>query len=120
MKRSMPKYKVYLDDIIVAIEKIEEYSKRVPSYREFSKNNIVIDAVIRNLEIIGEAVKNLPYELKRKHHYIEWKKIAGLRDILIHAYFGVDIKIVWDVIVNKLPELKESVRKILKELAEAQ
>lgn len=118
MKHSTPKYKVYLDDIIISIEKIEEYSKKVPSYRDFSKNNLVIDAVIRNLEIIGEAVKNLPYELKRKHHYIEWKKIAGFRDILIHAYFGVDIKIVWDVIVNKLPELKESVKTIIKELAQ--
>ena len=107
----MPKYEVYLDDILEAIAKIEEYTKSL-SYRDFSTNSLITDAVIRNLEIIGEAVKLLPAEIKKDYPEIEWKKIAGLRDILIHAYFGIDLKIVWDVIINKLPELKVSVRKI--------
>ena len=69
--------------------------------------------MIRNLEIIGEAVKQLPADIKRKYHKIEWKKIAGLRDILIHAYFGVDIEILWDIIKTKLPELKKETHNIL-------
>ena len=112
----MQKYKVYLDDILQSIEKIERYIQNIPSYRDFSADTLTTDAVIRNLEIIGEAVKNLPVEIKRKYPNVVWKKIAGLRDILIHAYFGVDLKIVWDVVINKIPELKESVSKIAKEL----
>jgi len=112
----MQRYKVYLDDILQSIEKIERYIQNISSYRDFSANTLTTDAVIRNLEIIGEAVKNLPVEIKRKYPNVGWKKIAGLRDILIHAYFGVDLKIVWDVVINKIPELKESVRKIVKQV----
>jgi uncharacterized protein with HEPN domain len=73
------------------------------------------DAVVRNLEVIGEAAKKLPAETKRSHPEIEWKKIAGLRDILIHDYFGIDMDIVWDVVQNKLPPLADQVRLILEE-----
>jgi uncharacterized protein with HEPN domain len=62
--------------------------------------------VVRNLEIIGEAVKHLPKDVQKGYPHVEWKKIAGLRDILIHAYFGIDHDIVWDVVTNKIPELK--------------
>ena len=108
-------YRVYLDDIIESIDRIEKYTKGI-SYEEFSSGSIYIDAVARNLEIIGEAVKSLPSEMKQKHPEIEWKKIAGLRDILIHEYFGIDSRIIWDIIANKLPDLKNSVKKILLEL----
>ncbi|HEC86588.1 MAG TPA: DUF86 domain-containing protein, partial [Thermoplasmatales archaeon] len=64
------------------------------------------DGVIRNLEIIGEAVKNLPDDIKKDYPEVEWRKIAGLRDILIHAYFGVDLEVIWDIVKNKVPELK--------------
>jgi len=111
----MPKdYRVYLEDIKVAISKIEKYTKNL-TFTEFRKNDIVIDAVVRNLEIIGEATKKIPNEAKQKATSIEWKKIAGLRDILIHEYFGVDLEIVWDIIKNKLPELNKKVNQILKE-----
>jgi len=110
----MQKSKVYLDDILDATEKIERYAKKVSSYKDFAENTLVADAITRNLEIIGEAVKNLPIELKRKYRDVEWKKISGLRDLLIHAYFGVDLKIIWDVVINKIPELKVSVKKIAK------
>lgn len=110
----MPKdYKIYLDDILDSIEKIESYTKNI-SCKEFSKNNLVIDGVIRNLEIIGEAVKKLPLEIKRKYPDVEWKKIAGLRDILIHEYFGINLEIVWDIVVNKIPELRVSIEIIRK------
>lgn len=80
-------------------------------FRNFSANGLVHDAVIRKLEIIGEAVKKVPENVKSKHSDIEWRKIAGLRDILIHEYFGVDIDILWDIINNKRPELKEKILK---------
>ncbi len=105
-------YKVYLDDILEAIGKIENYTKNI-SFSEFSGSDIVVDAVARNLEIIGEAVKNLPNNLKIKYPNIEWKKIAGLRDMLIHEYSGIDLKILWDVVQNKLSILKKSISKII-------
>src|SRR3989344_4152253 len=80
----MPKaYRVYLDDILESIEKIEKYTKDI-SYKEFIQNTLLIDGVTRNLGIIGEAVKNLPLELRKKYPIVEWKKIAGLRDIIIY------------------------------------
>lgn len=86
------------------------------SYREFVANELVQDVVVRNLEIIGEASKKIPEEIKSKYSDIEWRKMAGLRDILIHEYFGVDLEILWDIIKNKLPELGEGVSKILSDL----
>lgn len=110
----MPKDpKVYLQDIMEATKKIEKYTKNL-TFTEFRKNELVIDAVVRNLEIIGEATKKLPNETKNKATNVEWKKIAGLRDILIHEYFGVDLEIIWDIIKNKLPELKKEVMRISK------
>lgn len=85
--------KVYIDDIKDAIKKIEEYTKEV-TYPSFEKNQMLVDAVIRNLAIIGEAVKNLSQDIKKEFPAVEWKKIAGLRDILVHAYFGINKKIV--------------------------
>jgi len=111
----MPKnYKVYIQDIKQATTKIEKYTKNL-SFTEFKNNDLVIDAVVRNLEIIGEAAKRIPNQAKQKATNIEWKKIAGLRDILIHEYFGVDLEIIWDIIKNKLPQLNKKVNQILKE-----
>ena len=110
----MPRdFKVFLKDILQAIERIEEYAEDL-SFEDFYKNQLVQDGVVRNLEIIGEAVKHLPKDVQKKYPRVEWKKIAGLRDILIHAYFGVDCDIVWDVVINKIPELKEQISLILK------
>ena len=70
---------------------------------------MIQDAVVRNLEIIEEAVKRLPDAIRKQHSDVEWRKIAGLRDILVHAYFGVDVEIIWDVIQHKLPEFKDQI-----------
>ncbi|ODS42955.1 MAG: hypothetical protein MSIBF_06780 [Candidatus Altiarchaeales archaeon IMC4] len=92
-------YTVYLEDILDSIRKIETYTENL-TFDEFVGNELKTDGVVRNLEIIGEAVKNLPENVKIMHPDTEWKKIAGLRDILTHAYFGVDLQIIWES-VNK-------------------
>lgn len=81
----------------------------------FLEDEKTLDAVVRNLEVIGEAVKKLPENLRAKHSAVEWKKIAGLRDILIHEYFGLDAEIVGDIVQNKVPALDREVRTMLNE-----
>jgi len=95
-----------------AIEKIQRYTSNT-SYESFKNDELVQDATIRNLEILGEAAKKIPEETKQTYSDVEWRKVAGLRDILIHDYFGIDIVIIWDVIQNKLPSLQKSLRKII-------
>jgi len=105
----MPRdYKAYIKDILEAIDRIDSYTTNL-TFDDFSESRLYQDAIVRNLEIIGEAVKRLPKKIIEKYPEIEWKKIAGLRDILIHAYFGIDTEIVWDVIENKIPELKDQI-----------
>ena len=101
----MPRdYRLQLDDILEAIDRIKEYTKNLTE-EDFSADQKTQDAVIRNLEIIGEAARNLPDEIKNSNSEIEWYKIIALRNVLIHEYFGVNVKILWDVIENKLDEL---------------
>jgi len=103
----------YLDDILEAADRIERYTKNT-SFEEFSSDTMRSDAVIRNFEVIGEAVKNIPEDLKKKYPDTDWRRIAGFRDILSHAYFGVRLTILWDTIWNHLPALKSEVREILR------
>ena len=94
-----------IDDIQEAIRRVEVYTK-VMDYEQFLRDTKVQDAVVRNLEIIGEAVKNLSPDFRRKYKDLDWKRIAGFRDRVIHHYFGVNWDIVWDVVRHKVPELK--------------
>ena len=94
-----------LIDIQESIRRVEVYTKAL-SYDQFLRDTKVQDAVVRNLEIIGEAVKNLSPDFRKRYKDIDWKNIAGFRDRIIHHYFGVNWDIVWDVVRHKVPELK--------------
>jgi len=109
---------VFVKHILESIENIESFSRGL-SKSEFANDRLRQSAIIREIEIIGEAVKNLPEEFTAKYPFIEWTKIAGARDKLIHHYFGVDLDVIWDIIKYDLPELKKNIEKILKESSSA-
>lgn len=100
---------MHVADILEAIERIRRYVGDLP-YSGFIRDEMLIDAVIRNLMIIGEAARNVPDEVKEAHPDIEWAKIVGLRNILIHAYSRVDTEIVWSIITTKLAELESQLK----------
>lgn len=105
-------YRLYLQDIIECCENVRQYTAG-QTFEEFSVDKKTIDAVVRNLEIIGGAVKNIPSELLQMQPEIEWKQIARFRDNVIHRYFGVRLPIVWDVLQNRIAELDKAVGEIL-------
>jgi len=107
----MKKDKAYLKDILDAISDIEVFIASI-NETEFYKNKEKKYAVVRALEIIGEAAKNLSKELRAKHKEIPWKEIVGMRDKLIHWYFGIKWELVWETVQNKIPELKNKLLKI--------
>jgi len=104
--------KIYLDHIYQAIRSILEYTHGM-SDQGFYSNRLVIDAVIRNFEIIGEATKRLSPELRNANPGIPWKQMSGLRDKLIHEYIKVNLQLIWDVIADVLPEQKKEIQRII-------
>ncbi|MCC6722444.1 MAG: DUF86 domain-containing protein [Bacteroidia bacterium] len=108
----MKNSKIYLDHILDCIGQIKEYTANL-NKDGFLKNRLIQDAVIRNFEIIGEATKQIEEGLKLRHSHIEWKKIAGLRDKLIHDYIGVDLWAVWNVVVDIIPSFEKEIEKII-------
>lgn len=105
--------KIYLLHIRDAIHRIIDYTREGQAV--FVKDAKTQDAVLRQLEIIGEATKNISSGLRETNHAIPWKKIAGLRDKVIHEYFGVNIELVWNVVENQIPELEKNISKLLTE-----
>jgi uncharacterized protein with HEPN domain len=103
----------YIDHILDCIRKINKFSKGL-TINEFQKNELVQDAVIRNIEIIGEASKKITSETKKNYPDIPWKEISGMRDKLIHDYLGVDIDVVWETIKKDIPVLRKQTIKIKK------
>lgn len=107
--------RVYLEDILTSILRIEDYVKGL-NFESFSKDQKTIDAVIRNLEIIGEAAKNIPESFSEKHSKMPWREMVSMRNKVIHEYFGVDVSILWQTTREDLPKLKTQIQKLLQEL----
>ncbi|MCX6750080.1 MAG: DUF86 domain-containing protein [Candidatus Pacearchaeota archaeon] len=106
----------FIEHILESINAIEDFSKNI-SKKELVVNRLNQSAIVREIEIIGEAVKNLSEDIKDKHKEIEWKDIAGTRDKMIHHYFGVDLDIIWNIIKISIPDLKIKILKIKKEFS---
>jgi len=108
-------FRDYLSDIFDAIEKIESFTQDI-SFEAFAEDEMRVFAVVRALEIIGEAAKNVPLEIKENYPSVPWKEMARTRDKLIHSYFGVDLNVVWKTVSQNLPPLKSQICEILKDL----
>lgn len=105
-------YKYFIEDILESINKIELYIKDI-TYEEFISTSMLVDAVIRNIEIIGEAARYIPEDVRERHSEIPWRRMIGLRNIMIHQYFGVDFSIIWNVAKVNLPDIKPLLKQIL-------
>ncbi len=116
MSRSL---RLYFDDICTSCAKVQRYTLRM-TFEDFVADDRTYDAVVRNLQIIGEAVKQIPTDVRAQYPAVEWRKIAGLRDILAHAYFSLENETLWDVVQNKIPELSEQIQLIIRETGEGE
>lgn len=104
--------KIFLEDILESIERIKKYTKD-KTLEEFLNSYEKQDAIMKRLEVIGEAVKNIPQEIRKEYPKIPWRDMAGIRDVLIHEYFGVNMKRVWDAAKNDIPKLKKQILELL-------
>lgn len=106
---------LYLADIELGCKKIIRYTSGF-TFKEFTNDDEKYDAVLRNLEIIGEAVKHIPDDIRENYPRIKWRKIAGLRDIVAHDYFGISDELIWDIVQNEIPPLLKSIKALIKTL----
>ncbi len=107
----------YIEDVIDALSKIQQFTQGM-EYNDFIKDDKTIFAVVRALEVIGEAAKRISRSVKNRYPQIPWKDAAGMRDKLIHEYFGINLKVVWDTIKQDIPALKPLMQKVLEDLHE--
>lgn len=109
---SSREWRFRIQDILSAAEKIERYISHM-TFVKFKKNELVIDAVVRNFEIIGEASKNIPVSIQRSYPDIPWREMKGMRDVLTHEYFGVNVTILWHAAKKHLPLLREQLKTVI-------
>ncbi len=114
MSKEKRDYILFLQDIRVAIDRILRYTQGM-NEEEFSRNEMIIDAVIRNFEVIGEAVKHIPDKVKAKYPDMEWVETVGFRNVMIHNYFSLDTEAIWDTIENNIPLLSVHIDNVLSE-----
>ncbi|HUV79902.1 MAG TPA: DUF86 domain-containing protein [Candidatus Bathyarchaeia archaeon] len=105
----------YIQDILEALGEVDDFTTGM-QFEDFVKDKKTINAVVRSLEVIGEATKKIPDGFREKYSKIPWKRMAGMRDKLIHEYFGIDLEIVWEVINNDLPPIKPLIQKVLEDI----
>ena len=108
-------YRLFIEDILDSINKINEFIRDM-SFEEFLEDEKTLSAVILKIEIIGEATKNIPNTIRDEYPDLPWKDMAKLRDKIIHGYFGINYKIIWNVIKNRFPDIKIRIEDILKDL----
>jgi uncharacterized protein with HEPN domain len=98
--------------MLTSMRRIEEYIGDM-GFREFKMNYLIVDAIVRNFEVIGEAAKNIPEEIKEKYPEIPWKKMYGLRNLIAHEYFGIDYEMIWEISKKNLPQNSIDLKKII-------
>ncbi len=106
-------FRLFLNDILESIEKIEKYTANI-TFKDFTNNQMIIDAVVRNFIIIGEASTNISPEMQNKYPKIPWKKMKAMRNIVVHEYFGVKLNTTWNTARKSLPKLKKDIIKVIK------
>lgn len=114
MKKADRSYRMYLEDIVISMTRILEYTNGY-SVSDFRKDYKTVDAVIRNLMIIGEASRNIPENVKARHPEVPWDEMYLLRNKVSHEYFGIDYEIIWDIVSNYIPENRTQIQRVLSE-----
>lgn len=112
MNSAKRRFDIYLEDILLSISRIKEYIGDM-DFAEFKRNYLVVDGVVRNFEIIGEASKNIPEHIRNKYPSVPWKKMIGLRNLISHEYFGVDYEMIWTITKDNLPQNKIDIQIML-------
>ena len=108
-------YRLYLEDILEAIRRIERYVEGMDQ-GQFMEDDRTVDAVVKNLAVIGEAAKHIPPVIRRKYPHIPWKQMAGMRDKLVHEYFGAMLDVLWKTVQERLPQLRPAIEAALREM----
>ena len=112
MSSTQREFILYLEDMLQSMERIEEYLGDL-DFRNFKMNYLVVDAIVRNFEIIGEASKNIPIDIQKRYPEIPWRKMYGLRNLIAHEYFGIDYEMIWEIAKNNLPKNLTDLSKII-------